>query len=647
MSIESLTHLLKRREAAVGLCLLATLAGVAAINPAFLSGANAADLLTGCAAWVIIACGVALVVITGEIDISVGSMYGLLAVMLGVLTSPTHAHWPPGLAIATVLAAGAGLGLVNGLLVTVGKVPSIIVTLGMLTALRGGMELVLGGHWVTDMPGPVRALGTQEFWGLRVNVYVAALVAAGVWWLLTQMPAGRRLYAVGSDAEAARLAGVSAGAMRTLAFTLSGLLTAVAALVTAPQLSVIESGMGLGWELVVITAVVVGGVSIRGGSGSITGVVLAALLLGIIRSALVFLKLGPAAAFWERAIQGVFILAAVTLDRGALSHAGLAGLRHHLCRPGTGRGFALPHWALLTGLLLGWMAFAAWSRPEFVTLETQVGLSTQAAEVALLAVPMTLIMLTGGIDLSVGSTMALSAVVIGLMQERGSPERALMSMALLTGALCGAVNGMFIVRWKIHPLIVTLATLSLYRGLAEGMSAAQPVSGFSGWFTELAARNIALLPAVLVPAVLAFAGAAVILWRGVAGRNIRATGFNETACRFCGIGVDRLKFTLYTLSGAAAGLAAVILVARRNTAKADAGMGIELDVITAVVLGGTSVSGGSGSIIGTLAGVLLLHEVRQFIAWRWYHDESIAIAVGLVLIVSVLAGRLLRGGKTE
>lgn len=149
------------------------------------------------------------------------------------------------------------------------------------------------------------------------------------------------------------------------------------------------------------------------------------------------------------------------------------------------------------------------------------------------------------------------------------------------------------------------------------------------------------MPIVLIPAAAAFVAGAIVLWRGVAGRNTRAIGFGETACRFSGIAVDRLKLTLYTLAGASAALAAIVLIARRNTAKADAGLGIELDVITAVVLGGTSVSGGRGSLFGTLLGVLALHEIRQLIAWRWASDEWVQIAVGAVLIGGVLLTRLL------
>ncbi len=629
---------LRGRESAIALALGATLLGATLANPAFARPVNLADMLASCAPALIIACGVALVIIAGEIDISVGSQYGFLAAFMGVLASPTHANLPVGASASLVLGAGLAVGLVNGALVAFARIPSIIVTLGMLTILRGATEVLLAGAWITDLPPGLRALGTDRFLGLAWSVWMAgACVLIGLWVAL-RTPVGRRLYALGSNPEAARLAGLHAPALRIGAFGATGALTGLAALVSVPQLPVIESGLGVGLELLVVTIVLVGGVSIRGGVGSLVGVALAAMLLGIVRTVLVFLKLGPGAASWERAIHGSFILGAVVIDRfsrGANRHAGAL----HEAVEGSP---VLPHWAVLLVVTVGTLIAAGLSSPGFLAPSTQLALIPQAAELALLAVPMTLIMLTGGIDLSIGSAMALAAVVFGLAWDGGAPPWVAALLAVGTGTACGAFNGLCVTRARIHPLIVTLATLSLFRGLAEGISGGRPISGFPGTFTALATDRLAGVPVVMLPALGAFLGAGLLLWRGVAGRNIRAIGFNETACRLAGVAVDRLKLLLYTLAGAGAGLGALTLIARRNTAKADAGMGLELDVITAVVLGGTSVAGGRGSILGTLMGVLLLHELRQYIAWRWYHDELILLVVGAVLIASVPFGRLAR-----
>ncbi|OGV66418.1 MAG: hypothetical protein A3K19_27810 [Lentisphaerae bacterium RIFOXYB12_FULL_65_16] len=298
--------------------------------------------------------------------------------------------------------------------------------------------------------------------------------------------------------------------------------------------------------------------------------------------------------------------------------------------------FAYWHETVLAGLLVALLVTAGWLEPAFVRPGTQLELSTHAWELALLALPMTAVIITGGIDLSVGSVMALSAVVLGLTFEAHVPVWIGAVLAVLTGLVAGLLNGVFVARVKVHPLIVTLATLSAYRGVAEGISLARPISGFPDGFAVLGRGSLLGVP---VPGLI-FAVAAVVfgflLARTVSGRAVYAIGHNETACRFSGIPVDRIKLMLYSVSGLMAGLAAVLFVARRNTAKADIGTGMELDVITAVVLGGTSIFGGHGRIPGTLLGVLLIHETREFVSWRWNNDELIFVVTGVLLIASVL-----------
>ena len=298
-------------------------------------------------------------------------------------------------------------------------------------------------------------------------------------------------------------------------------------------------------------------------------------------------------------------------------------------------------------LLVTLLIAAGVSRPAFVSPDTQISLASQSIELAILAVPMTLILITGGIDLSIGSIMALAAVVLGLAHQAGMPIWLAATIALLTGALAGALNGAVIVIAGIHPLIVTLATLSLYRGVAEAISSARAISGFPAGFLALSNSTIAWVPLPALIFVAILTAGWVTLRYAAAGRYLYAIGHNETACRFTGLPVGSLKLWLYTLSGAAAGLAAVLFVARRNTAKADIAADMERDVITAVVLGGTSVFGGRGGLGGTLLGVLLLHEVRQFISWRWNNDELILVVVGGLLIGSVLLNQLLSRGRPD
>lgn len=294
--------------------------------------------------------------------------------------------------------------------------------------------------------------------------------------------------------------------------------------------------------------------------------------------------------------------------------------------------FAFWHEAVLVALLAGLFALARVLDPAFTALGTQTELLTHVWETALLAVPMTLLIVSSGIDLSVGSIMALSAVVLGLTFASGAPVTIAALLALLTGLACGLLNGIFVARVRVHPLLVTLATLAAFRGVAEGISHARPVSGFPAGFGALLGTGGAGALCFAVAALVAV----VVLSRTALGLTIRAVGFNETATHFSGLPVARVKMLLYALSGTAAGLAAVLFVARRNTAKADIGQGIELDVIAMVVLGGTSIFGGRGGIWGTLLGVLLIHETREFVGWHWNRDELNLIVLGALLIVSVL-----------
>ena len=307
-------RLFQQREYAVAFLLGLAVLGVTLINPSFASGENLRGILFNAVPFVIMACGLTFVVLLGEIDISVGSLYGLCAVTLGILASPERMAQPVGLAVAAALGLGAFVGFINGALVVWGRVPSIITTLGMLTALQGTMVMVMGGATIKNLPPGLRFFGTGHVLGVPTPLLLATSVCVFCALLASQTPLGRRVYAAGSNPHAAELAGLSVNGLKLFAFTFTGFLTGLAALVSVPVLDVIENSVGRGYELTVVTAVVVGGAALRGGRGTIIGSLLAALLLGMIGTALIFLKLGEAVTYWERAIQGGFILLAVLAD---------------------------------------------------------------------------------------------------------------------------------------------------------------------------------------------------------------------------------------------------------------------------------------------------------------------------------------------
>ncbi|MDX1924933.1 MAG: ABC transporter permease [Pirellulaceae bacterium] len=299
------------------------------------------------------------------------------------------------------------------------------------------------------------------------------------------------------------------------------------------------------------------------------------------------------------------------------------------------------HEVAIAVMLVGLLVVAGWLMPTFLKVESQLTLSRQLWELAIVTLGMTLIVITGGIDLSVGATMGLCAVVFG-MCFTATKSLALAGLAcLITGLVCGALNGVLISKFKVHPLIITLATFAAFRGIAEGISQGAAYSQFGAGFGQLARGSLFGVPyAGYLFAALAL-GIGVFLAKTSHGRFIYAIGHNETAARFAGVAVDRIKFCLYALSGSLAGLSTVIYVSRFDTARADAGKGLELDAITAVVVGGTSIFGGRGNIVGSVLGLLLIHETRLFVSRYWRIDELRSIVIGILLIVSVLLYRVL------
>lgn len=297
---------------------------------------------------------------------------------------------------------------------------------------------------------------------------------------------------------------------------------------------------------------------------------------------------------------------------------------------------------LLLTLLI--MLLLTLNSDKFLTKDNILNQGRLMTEVGLIALPMTYIIITGGIDLSVGSILGLCAIVLGYSwQELGYPLEAAIVVALLTGALAGLVNGLFIVRVGVPPLIMTLATLAFYRGLALGISEAQSARGYPQWFFRLGQGQVLGVPTQIYVLVLAVIISAVILSRTTFGRSLYAMGNNELGARFSGIRVDLYKLLIYTFSGFMSGLAGYIFVSRVSTTRSDMGTGIELDAIAAVVLGGTNIFGGSGSIVGTVIGVVLIQFLKNGLALSGVTGDATIVVVGLVLIGATLINTWVQG----
>jgi rhamnose transport system permease protein len=285
---------------------------------------------------------------------------------------------------------------------------------------------------------------------------------------------------------------------------------------------------------------------------------------------------------------------------------------------------------------------------RFMTVGNMLNQGRLMTEVALVALPMTFIIITGGIDLSVGSIVGMTAILLGVFwQNVGMPLSLAVFSAIAVAALAGFFNGLLITRVRVPPLIMTLATLALYRGLAEGISEARSVRGYPDWFFVLGQGEVLGVPTqlwILLVAVIVFW---VVLARTTFGRSLYAIGHNETAARYSAIKVDRIKLVIYSLSGLMAGIAGAIFVSRVSTTRSDMGTGLELDVIAAVVLGGTSIFGGIGTIGGTVLGFTLIQLLKNGLSLTGVKGDATIVVIGTVLILSILITNFLqhrRGG---
>jgi rhamnose transport system permease protein len=306
------------REIGILVALLALIAVTAIMEPRFIEADSLRNLALNASIFAILAAGQTLVIITRNVDLSVGSVLGLAAFMAGDLLSSN-----PGLPIPVVIALGmllgAGCGVLNGVLVTFGQVPALVVTLGTLYAFRGLAFLWTSGRQVNaeTLPDPFLNLGTGSVLGIPTLALIALVVVVIVGQCLRDFRAGRELYAIGSNPDGARLAGVRSERRVFSAFVLSGALAGLAGVLFTARFGTVDATAGNGYELTVISATVVGGVAIFGGIGSVYGAGLGALLLTTITSSLIVLKVE---AFWQMAAIGALLLLAIAFDR-------LVGLR--------------------------------------------------------------------------------------------------------------------------------------------------------------------------------------------------------------------------------------------------------------------------------------------------------------------------------
>lgn len=280
--------------------------------------------------------------------------------------------------------------------------------------------------------------------------------------------------------------------------------------------------------------------------------------------------------------------------------------------------------------------------PHFLTLPNLLNIAQQASINAIIAIGMTYVILSGGIDLSVGSIVALSGVVLGTVLHDGQATPVAVLAALGVGITCGLANGLLVSWGGLPPFIVTLGMMSVARGAALLFTEGRPVSGFDEGFRSLATGQVGSIPAPVIATAFAYTLAHLVLTRTSFGRYVYAIGGNEEATRLSGVSVRLHKTMIYAASGLTSAVAAVILTARLNSAQPIAGMMYELDAIAATVIGGTSLMGGEGALTGTLIGALIMGVLRNGLNLLGVSSFLQQIVIGGVIVGAVLVDTTLK-----
>jgi rhamnose transport system permease protein len=319
----------------------------------------------------------------------------------------------------------------------------------------------------------------------------------------------------------------------------------------------------------------------------------------------------------------------------------MSSYRHH-AQPLWRRLLLTPESAVIA-LLLVVVVYSLVNVPNFDGPLTLTYLLLDVTPILLIALPMTLVIVTAEIDLSVASIVGLSSVTLGVLHQAGWPMGVAAAVALLVGAGCGALNGFLVAHVGLPSLAVTIGTLALFRGLAVGLLGTKAVTDFPQTWTRLATAKIGAtgVPVVILPFLVLALLTLLLLQFSSFGRGAYDIGLNREAAHFSGVDVVRTKFLLFVLTGAVSALAGIYYTLRFGSARGDNATGLELQVIAAVLLGGVSIFGGRGKLHGVIAGVLLIGVISSALRLQGVTVNVINIIIGLLLVASVVSTSVL------
>jgi ribose/xylose/arabinose/galactoside ABC-type transport system permease subunit len=315
-------------------------------------------------------------------------------------------------------------------------------------------------------------------------------------------------------------------------------------------------------------------------------------------------------------------------------------VRAVISAPGRTRAALMARRLALVLVLALTAAFFALRSPFFLTSDNLLNVALQSATNMVLAVGMTMVIASAGIDLSIGSLLAVAGVAMGVVSRAGGGSALVLGVGLAAGMAGGLVNGGLIAGWRIPPFIATLAVASAARGLALIVTGTRPIYGMPPVMRFLGAGKVGPVPVPVIIAVLVATAGHVLMTRTQFGVYTLAIGGNEEALRLSGVNTGRWKVAVYGLAGLMCGIASVIVTARLNTAEPLAGTGFELDAIAATVMGGTSLAGGTGRVGGTVIAALILGVLRNGLTLLNVPSAFQQVALGAVIVLAVLFDRL-------
>ncbi|NRP74330.1 Ribose import permease protein RbsC [Ensifer psoraleae] len=688
--------------------------GGALVNPAFFGSTGALHALLRDTSRVgIIAVGMTFVIANKDLDLSVGSTYGLIAVIFARLFAPSFLNLDIATSVIVCILLGTLIGLVNGMLVTVLKVPAFIATLtilfigrGFVLALTHGQAIYYSGK-ARDYPLFFH-LGGSNVFGFNNQIVIFAIVATVGALVLAKTRWGYETFATGGNEQAAIYAGIPTNWVRIRAYLISSLSATLAALLSAAQDKGVTPLYGVTWELTVIASVIIGGASILGGRGRVIGSCLGTAVVVLIDkvlregwpitrtvvidgesiavnarytlpagAVLVFLGLllviavliephlirrQLAARFWAW-LRGQPPPPAYEMEGVALEGVQTKGAMATDVTPSTtvlgrflGRRDALA--IILTAVL--WLTGLALRPDYWWNLSNTFAIMLNYTELALITVGLTYVIAAGDIDLSVGAVLALAGSTAAyFLKVLGADPVTAVTMGLLAGMAAGLVNAVVTVGFKLPAFIATLGMFYIARGLAAWFVAGQQLTGWPEGYNLIGRkvndillhmqivlpdgllRTVALVVSVQTIWMLLVAlVAGVVLAYTPFGQQVYATGGNIRAAAYAGINTNRVRLLSLLLAALCATMAGIINVAYFRSFNPVAGQFRELDAIAAVIIGGGSIFGGYGTMIGALAGAAVITLVRALLQLNVQGfsmpQHWINVFIGGILIVAVL-----------